>query len=283
MRPKKRRRIIAGAVSALVILLYAWGFWLEKVNYSIKSNKINDDIKIIFISDLHDCIYGKGQSGLMNEIENENPDIVLFGGDVIDHMGGFDDALEIMKLVSEKYPCGYASGNHEMMRDDYDEFFAKVSEIGVPVLHGKYNEINVRNQKIRVYGVIDPYEYGDKAPQIDECYDTLDDDYYNILLAHQPEQCEELLRLDENIPTFDLVLSGHAHGGQWRLPVILEQGLYAPNQGIFPYRTTGVFEYKNSSQIVSRGLARPLRMIFIPRIFNRPELSVITLTKGENK
>lgn len=282
MSSKKRRRIIAGAVSALVIFLYIWGFRLEKVNYNITSNKINDDVKIVFVSDLHDCVYGKNQSGLMEEIEIENPDIVLFGGDVIDSAGGSDDALEIMRLVKEKYPCAYSAGNHEVVRDDCEEFFEDVSEIGIPILYGQFCEMNVKGQKIRVYGIIDSYEK-DKHEQLDECYDNFDDSYYNILLAHQPEQCVDLLDTDEDVPPFDLVLSGHAHGGQWRLPYILEQGLYAPDQGIFPERTTGVFECGNSVQIVSRGLARPLRMIFIPRIFNRPELSVITLSKGENK
>ena len=76
---------------------------------------------------------------------------------------------------------------------------------------------------------------------------------------------------------FDLVLSGHAHGGQWRLPKLLDQGLYAPDQGIFPKYTSGQYSYDSTTHIISRGLARPVRMIFIPRIFNRPELSVIKI------
>ena len=76
---------------------------------------------------------------------------------------------------------------------------------------------------------------------------------------------------------FDLILSGHAHGGQWRLPKILDQGLYAPEQGIFPKYTTGMYQYGDTVHIISRGLARPMRMIFIPRIFNRPELSIIDI------
>ncbi|MDE6796877.1 MAG: phosphoesterase, partial [Ruminococcus sp.] len=94
---------------------------------------------------------------------------------------------------------------------------------------------------------------------------------YNILLLHQPEQFPQFTE------KFDLILSGHAHGGQWRFPVILEQGLYAPNQGLFPDYTNGQYEYADCTHIISRGLARPLRMIFIPRIFNRPEISVIDI------
>ena len=105
---------------------------------------------------------------------------------------------------------------------------------------------------------------------------TLDDNYYNILIAHQPEQIDEFL--DTGDVKFDLILSGHAHGGQWRIPKLLDQGLYAPNQGLFPKYTCGMYKYGDTVHIISKGLARPARMIFIPRIFNRPEFSVIDIS-----
>ncbi|MDE5835373.1 MAG: phosphoesterase, partial [Ruminococcus sp.] len=160
--------------------------------------------------------------------------------------------------------CADTAGNHEEWRDDEEEFFEKVRKLDIPVLNGDFTEFEINSQKIRVYGVIESYEMLKEI--------KTEDEYYNILLLHQPEQ------FSRYIDNFDIILSGHAHGGQWRIPFILDQGLYAPNQGLFPKYTTGQYKYGNSTHIISRGLARPLRMIFIPRIFNRPELSVIDIS-----
>ncbi|MDE6539914.1 MAG: metallophosphoesterase [Ruminococcus sp.] len=250
-------------VFLIIVILYAWGFTMKTEFYSVNSEK-NNSLRIVFISDLHNCTYGgKDQSVIIKEIEENKPDLVLFGGDVIDTQGDTENALTLMKTTAEKYPCAYSAGNHEEWRDDLNEFYKDVKNIGIPVLDGNSTDFMINNQKIRVYGIIDAYE---KISDI-----KTDDDYYNILLLHQPEQFPQFT---EN---FDLILSGHAHGGQWRLPVILEQGLYAPNQGLFPDYTNGKYEYGKCTHIISRGLARPLRMIFIPRIFNRPEISVIDI------
>lgn len=255
-----------------MILIYAWGYAMKKENYVIESDKIDKGLKIVFVSDLHNSFYGgKDQSKLIDAIHDENPDIVLFGGDVVDRQGGTKHALKLMGEIVKDYPCVYTPGNHEMGRSDYREFFEEVDKLGVEHIKGGYSELEISGQKIRVYGVYDAYY----KTQLIKSFETLDSDYYNILLAHQPEQYEMLL--DSGDTKFNLILSGHAHGGQWRIPFILEQGVYAPDQGLFPERTNGRFDYDGGVQIVSRGLARPLRMIFIPRIFNRPELSVIEI------
>lgn len=258
---KKTVCLVIGVI--LIVLLYIWGFTLQTVYYNVNSEK-NVNMKIVFISDLHNCTYGgKDQSGIINEIEKSTPDLVLFGGDVIDHVNGTQNALTLMKSVAEKYPCAYTAGNHESYRDDIEQFFDDVKKIGVPVLDKNFIDLNINNCKVRVYGIVDSYELPDV---------TTDDQYYNILLLHEPQHISEYNH------KFDLILSGHAHGGQWRLPVILEQGLYAPDQGLFPKYTNGQYQYESTCHIISRGLARPLRMIFIPRIFNRPELSVIDIS-----
>lgn len=258
---KKIVCLVAGIM--IIVLLYIWGFSLQTVYYDVNSEK-SIDIKVIFISDLHNCTYGgKDQSGIIDEIEKANPDLVLFGGDVIDHVNGTQNALTLMKSVVEKYPCAYASGNHESYRDDIEQFFDDVGKTGVPVLDKDFIDLNLNNCKVRVYGIDDSAELPDV---------TTDDQYYNILLLHEPQH------ISEYNGKFDLVLSGHAHGGQWRLPIILEQGLYAPDQGIFPEYTNGQYQYEYTCHIISRGLARQLRTILIPRIFNRPELSVINVS-----
>ena len=258
---KKTICLVVGLI--VIVLLYIWGFTMQTVCYNVNSEK-NIDMKIVFISDLHNCTYGgKDQSEIIDEIEKAEPNLVLFGGDVIDHLNGTQNALNLRKYVAERYPCAYTAGNHELYRNDIENFFDDVRKTGVPVLNGDFIDFNINNCKVRVYGVVDTYE----TPDI-----TTDSQYYNILLLHEPQHISEYNN------KFDLILSGHAHGGQWRLPAILEQGLYAPNQGLFPKYTNGQYQYESTCQIISRGLARQLRMIFIPRIFNRPEFSIIDIS-----
>lgn len=277
---KLRKRLrIAGIALLVIVLLETWGYWLKDEYYTVGTKKNIDPIRIVFISDLHNGTYGgKDQSLIWKHIQAAEPDIVLFGGDTIDMFGDFNGALTLMKRVKDNYPCAYAVGNHERIRKDRQDFYDKVAELGIPQLDGTYTEISIKDTKVCVYGIWDAFEYGVNGSQLENCCDALDSSCYNILLDHQPEEINRILEhKGENDTGFDLVLSGHAHGGQWRLPVILEQGLYAPDQGIFPDYTNGIYEYGGTTHIISRGLARPLRMIFIPRIFNRPELSVIDI------
>ena len=280
MSKKAKKRLIIAVTFLVLIALSAWGFALKPINYRVSSKKLDKGLKIVFISDLHNCFYGDTQnSKLIDEVIKAEPDIVIFGGDVLDAWGGTKYALNLMSELNDSYPCCYTPGNHEEMRDDKEEFYAKVSKI-CPVVLGSHEEFNINGQYICVYGVLDSIAWGKKATQLDECFAALDESCYNILVAHQPEQIDSYLGKDIKAETgFDLILSGHAHGGQWRLPKLLDQGLYAPDQGLFPDYTTGMYEYGDTTHIISRGLARPLRMIFIPRIFNRPELSIIEIGK----
>lgn len=270
----KKKFIIIGILLLVLILLFAWGFLLKTEKYKIKSNKIDKGLKIVFISDLHNCFFGgTDQSGLKKEIEKAEPDILIFGGDVIDEWGGTKHALNLMKWAVKKYPCIYVPGNHEEERDDNEEFYKEVKSLGLELpMNEKYFQLDVHGQPIRIYGILESkYSY-----HMEKQCGPLENDYYNILIAHQPEQIANYLSTSET--KFDLILSGHAHAGQWRIPGILDQGLYAPDQGLFPEYTHGMYTYGDTVHIISRGLAKPLRMIFIPRIFNRPELSVIEIT-----
>ena len=280
MSKKLRRILVTLIVLAVISALFAWGFALKPVSYEVHTGKLSSEVRVVFISDLHNCFYGnKKQSKLIDEVNRSSPDIVIFGGDVIDAWGGDKNALCLISELCKVYPCFYTPGNHEERRSDRNDFYNKVREL-CPVITGGYEELSVKGQDLRIYGVIDDFWWGSHDTQLNECFSTLDEKYYNILIAHQPEQIDSYLGSDTaHGKYFDLILSGHAHGGQWRIPIILEQGLYAPDQGIFPDYTTGMYKYGNTVHIISRGLARPARMIFIPRIFNRPELSIITIGK----
>ena len=271
---KKRRRFIGICLVLMVTLtLSIAGFALETVHYRIASNKIAEPVRIVFISDLHNCIYGgSDQSELIDELEKAEPDLVIFGGDVIDHSGGTKNALTIMKEAGRNYRCYYTPGNHEYDRSDCEDFFNDVRSTGVKVLINSYEDLEIRGNKISIFGIKECSSY-----QLVKFSRKADTSRYNILIAHRPDEIAEYLAKGKGCD-FDLVLSGHAHGGQWRLPKVLKQGLYAPDQGLFPKYTCGKKKYKGTVQIISKGLARPLRMIFVPRIINRPEFTVVDIT-----
>lgn len=272
----KIRLIILSALVLLNITMNAFGNALKIEHYSISSDKITQPVRIVFISDLHNCTYGgSDQSGIWKKINAEQPDIVLFGGDMIDQYGGTEYALRLMEMTKKTYPCAYTFGNHEMEREDREEFCNEVETLGIPILHGNYTDITVNGQALRISGFIHEYKNPD---QFENCCKSLDNNKYNVLLVHQPEQFEATAaECAKHNTEADLVLSGHAHGGQWRIPKLLEHGLLAPDQGLFPEYTGGQRTHGNAVQITSRGLAKPLRMLLIPRIFNRPELSVVEI------
>lgn len=267
LKNKKIRRSII--IILLILIFFVYGFTIRTVRYKISSDKITEKIKIVFLSDLHNCFYGGfDQSGLLKRIDKENPDIVIFGGDIIDEYGGTKFAIKLMSETVKKYPCYYTEGNHECSRDDNKLFHQQVRNLGVNVVEGKNRQITVKNQKVNIVGIVNAnYHTKEFISDLSKSY------AYNIVIMHEPQQIDSILDCG-----FDLVLSGHAHGGQWRLPFILEQGLYAPDQGLFPDYTNGMFTYGNTVHIISKGLARPLRMIFIPRIYNHPEFTVIEIS-----
>lgn len=276
----KIKLIIFSALVLLIITTNAFGNALQIEHYSLVSDKLTEPVRIVFISDLHNCTYGgSDQSGIWKKIQAEQPDLVLFGGDMIDQYGGTSYALQLMKMTKEAYPCAYTFGNHEMEREDREEFYNEVENLGIPILHGNYTDVTVNGQALRISGFIHEYNNTD---QFESCCQSMDDDRYNVLLVHQPEQFESTVaECTKHGTEADLVLSGHAHGGQWRIPKILEHGLFAPDQGLFPEFTCGQRTHGGVVQITSRGLAKPFRMLLIPRIFNRPELSVVEILPSE--
>lgn len=282
MKKKTKLLIIFCAAILLNIVMNVFGNALQIERYSVVSDKLTEPVRIIFISDLHNCTYGGDDySDLWEIFTAEEPDMILFGGDVIDYKSGTKHALRLMEMTQEVYPCAYASGNHEVRHEDTEEFYEAVEMLDVPVLHGNDIDVTVNGQELRISGVVNVY---DEPDQLETCCQSFAEDRYNILLAHQPEQFDAILSACTDYDTaVDLVLSGHAHGGQWRIPKLLEHGLYAPDQGIFPEFTCGQRECDGTVQIVSRGMAKPFRMILIPRIFNQPELSVIEILPEESE
>lgn len=274
IKKRKHKRIIFVIVSVVLFFTAAFYNGLTVNHYKIKSDKINDDnnVKIVQISDLHSCIYGKNQTYLLNKIQKQKPDIIVMTGDIADDVTPIDGTKMLLSEIVKLAPCYYVSGNHEFWSDDIAGIKNVIESFGVEILEGGLKSIVVKNQKLNICGIDDPYvlnqseRYG--YAELLKPFKTLSSEEFNILLAHRPEFIDEYKKYE-----FDLVLSGHAHGGQWRIPFILN-GLYAPNQGFFPKYAGGQYNYSSLTHIVSRGLSINPRL---PRIFNPPEIVVIDL------
>jgi predicted MPP superfamily phosphohydrolase len=260
------------------IIVFVLNSSLSVSRYNIETEKIGEEIKLALITDLHSCDYGDGQRELISVIDAERPNVILLCGDIFDDVLPPENTTELIQYISGKYPCYYVTGNHEFWSGQADEFKAILESYGVKVLEGTSEVLEIGGEKIRISGIDDPdtdrypsrsVPYAEQISRLSE--EITADDLFTILLSHRPERMDELLPLNP-----DLVLSGHAHGGQWRLPMLLENGLLSPNQGLFPKYTNGEYLFDNTILLVSRGLARESTRV-IPRIFNRPEIVIIIL------
>ena len=275
---KTQRKILALLLACILVIiaLFAFNTKMKIQHYSLESEKLTAPVRIVLITDLHSCSYGKGQRELIDAIHAQKPDIILLGGDICDDKLPHRNTELVLRAIADKYPCYYVTGNHEYWSREIEKILKIFQSYNVPVLEGSFDTIDVRGQKLNICGISDPdiLKYTDKnysiTEQLKDAAVASENGNYSILLAHRPELIDSYLNYD-----FDLILAGHAHGGQWRLPGIIN-GLFAPNQGFFPRYAGGKYRFDDSYMIVSRGLARESTRI--PRIFNRPELVVIDLS-----
>lgn len=260
---------ILEALAAVFFILSAISFPLRTVRYTLVSRKVSKKVRIVQISDLHSCSYGKDMKNLINAVDAAEPDIIVLTGDIFDNRTDNKNSDTLLKAIAKKYPCYYVSGNHEYCGNMWDIFSRRAESFGVTVLQGE----NVDIDGITICGASAKSDIGDS---VKVCADNADSDSFNVLLAHFPEKID----FYRSFGKFDLVLSGHAHGGQWRLPPFIN-GLYAPGQGLFPKYAGGRYDFDDTTFIVSRGLSRTME--HFPRIFNNPELVVIDiLPEGED-
>ena len=246
----------------------------------IESNEIPESFRgftIVQVSDLHNTEFGEDQSGLLSLIKDAAPDLIAVTGDLFDSRHtDVETAMAFINGAIKIAPVYYVTGNHEARIDEYAELEEQLKQAGVVVLDDACVEIEYGGESIRLMGVNDPDFIDQGDVYVDDAYlidaklkamPDADSGVYTILLSHRPELFN--VYVDNGI---DLVLCGHAHGGQVRLPFI--GGLLAPDQGLLPQYTEGVYENGQTKMVVSRGLGNSLCPI---RINNRPELVVITL------
>ncbi len=273
--------VLAGALMAL-ILWTVWGNTALQLNtYTITSKslpKAFDGYRIAHISDLHNTELGDDNKKLLALLRDAEPDMIAVTGDLIDSSKtDVETALEFARAAVKIAPCYYVTGNHEAWTSEYKRLKEGLVQAGVTVLEDERVELEREGEHIALLGVDDPavqsnYMTPDSAV-ITAVLDTLlpgeNSGKYTILLSHRPELFEAYI--SNNI---DLVLSGHAHGGQFRLPLV--GGLAAPDQGLFPKYDAGIYTEGSTNMVVSRGIGNSI----IPlRFNNRPEVILIELQK----
>ena len=270
-------------VSVLVILsLGIWTLWgntaLEVNEYKILSDKIPEafsGFRIAQVADLHNAEFGEDNEMLIELLFQTDPDMIVITGDLIDSRHtDMDIALDFAGKAVQIAPVYYVTGNHEARIPEYAELKTGLTEAGVTVLENQKVQITRDGEHITLMGIQDPsfrtdYLFGDSEIVSRQAITSLqnESDGFTVLLSHRPELFD--LYVDTGM---DLVFSGHAHGGQFRLPVL--GGLVAPNQGFFPKYDAGQFIEENITMVVSRGVGNSIIPI---RFNNRPEIVVAEL------
>lgn len=278
---KKKLAAITVGLAGLSLFLYQQNNKLVNTDITIASERLPkkfDGFKIVHLSDLHQKRYGKNQSILVGEVRKQSPDFIAVTGDLIDaRTSGLEPGITLIEQLMKVAPVYYVTGNHEGKMEGYSFWLEKVKNMKVHLLQGERVKITREDEYIYLLGIDDPevtdgYGEGKEVAiaaekSIRSVVEELEEEPYKILLSHRPELFPIYCKYG-----LDLTLSGHAHGGQIRLPLV--GGIFAPGQGIFPKYTTGEYVKKNTHMVVSRGLGPT---IFPTRLFNHPEIVVVTL------
>lgn len=277
---KKQAALLAACIVLISILVWTlWGNTALEVNtYTISSDRLPDGFsgfRIAQVSDLHNAELDKGNEKLLTMLRESTPDIIVITGDLVDsYHTDIDVAIRFAEKAAEIAPCYYVSGNHEARISQYDDLKKGLETAGVAVLENERIELERSGDALSIIGVEDPsfrtgYLTGDSAAVMTDALQKLTADYegYTVLLSHRPELFDIYAASG-----VDLIFSGHAHGGQFRLPFV--GGLVAPNQGWLPEYDAGLYTQGNTNMLVSRGIGNSIIPI---RFNNRPEIIVVEL------
>lgn len=282
----KRRRPLGWIV--VVAALVLGGLWLQWQCWGIQTTHTQvavdglpagfEHFRIVHLSDLHGHEYGKDSQALVERVRQARPELIVITGDLIDR----EEQMKMVPALAESLaaiaPTCYVTGNHEWSvewsgsRDAVKTLKGLLTESGVTVLSNEYVVLERGEDRLVLAGVDDPNGYArQKTPE--QLYEEIDRDepgLFTLLLAHRNDAIERYAAAG-----YDLVLSGHAHGGIVRLP--FTDGLLSPARTFFPTWTSGVYTVGDTTLFVSRGLGNNTTPIRSFRLFNRPELAVLEL------
>lgn len=227
-------------------------------------------LRIVQVSDLHDALFGNNQQKLIAKVQAQNPDYIFITGDVIDsNRYNLEQSLQAVRGLVEIADVYYVLGNHEVATNKVREIYEALSSLGVHIMANESTVLERDGERLAIVGIEDPLMGRPTEEMLEMATADVPEDMLKLLLAHRPEVFSTYVN-----QAIDLVFSGHAHGGQVRVPGV--GGLVAPGQGLFPKFTAGVYEEQNTKMVVSRGLGNSS----VPfRIFNLPEIIVMDLKK----
>lgn len=283
MEEKTQKKQIKKYICILVLCVSLSLFFIWQNNalviskYIYDTDKIGealDSYRIVQISDLHNKRFGNNQKRLLEKVKTCDPDLIVVTGDLVDsNHTNLEKAMEFIRGAGSIAPVYYVTGNHEKWLDKDMEaaLMEQLEQAGVICLNNGKEEIWVEEDCFLLLGLDDSNLLDDTLERmvLDGSSNSSKSAMFTLLLAHEPQNLLQYSR--EGI---DLVLAGHAHGGQIRLPFV--GGIVAPDQGVFPQYTAGLYEENVTSMIVSRGLGNSIIPV---RIFNRPEIVCVELRK----
>ena len=259
--------LIVILIAGVGLLLYGWWdtnrFDVRKTEIELdRLPKAFDGFTILQVSDLHNRAYGKDGQDLLRAIEMVDFEMSALTGDLLDrHLPNRrKNVYSLLETLKGKEPVYFVEGNHEAEIGHWDSIKTEMTDLGVRVLDNEAVTLVREDRQLVLCGIRE-------EASSEEIEGLISKDNCTILLAHHPERIEDYARTG-----VDLVLSGHAHGGQVR---IFGQGLYSPDQGILPRYTSGVYRWGRTKMYVSRGAGN--HSFLPPRIFDRPEIDLITL------
>jgi predicted MPP superfamily phosphohydrolase len=271
---KRNVSFITLIIISTLIYGYLQNNWIEVERLDVKIADLPKELvglSIAHISDVHIPRNASTLENIVATVKSENPDLIVITGDIVDKRSNPDDTLlsDFCKGLSAITSTYAVSGNHEVWSGDLAKWEQTLQQNGVNVIENKVEIISKGNGALAILGLKDEQIYSDSI------FNDLEGVQHipKLLLAHRPELFSTYYAESNSIKP-DLVFSGHAHGGQFRIP-FLNQGLAAPNQGLFPKLTSGLYKAANGVQmVISRGLGNS---IFPLRINNRPHLPIVYL------
>lgn len=276
----KKSKIIALSLLCFVLVFLGINTYqnqhIQVNEITITSEHLPEDFagyKIAHISDLHNAEFGEDNEELLSAIKEKNPDIIVITGDIVDsRQTDVQIARDFINSAAEIAPVYYVTGNHESRVGNENNIDSVELDANITILHNKSVILEKGESEIQLIGVDDPDFAGvtDSAGYMNgELSEYCDNGYFKILLSHRPELFDTYAENNMNI-----VFSGHAHGGQVRLPFI--GGVIAPHQGLFPKYDSGLYTESNTNMVVSRGIGDSILPL---RINNPPEIIIVTLEK----
>lgn len=279
-KKKTRKKTLPLLLAALTLAgagLWWGNYTLSVEEYAFSSSRLPpgwDEARIVVLSDLHGRQFGRDNRRLAAAVEAAHPDVIALVGDFVDEWTDPAYLRPLLERLTALAPCYFVSGNHEWAAGKMQETAALLADCGVTWLHNGFVTLQRGGDSLLLAGIDDPNGYADQeAPEelAQEVYAAYGDPFW-LLLAHRNDRFAG----EYSLLGADLTLSGHGHGGIWRLP--FTDGVFGTQRNLFPTHSAGFYTDNGETVFVHRGLGNSPRIV--PRILNRPQVAVITLERG---